>query len=188
MPVQFAVPLSVGMTDAQIYIHPPKMGLIDGVKVCACPRSCDSLCMESCGYQCEWHSLPADVHIVAISNISPGSQYQLGVYSTSGDQMGPPCYTLPIKTSKSYVSDTFSSIYKPFFWKSWELLKRATNSLICNLFVWIYIKYLYTNEITLSSITSSIVFIKYVYILSINHHFGVSKGVSWFPMKKYFLL
>ncbi|KAM6936927.1 phosphatidylinositol phosphatase PTPRQ [Xenentodon cancila] len=99
MPVQVAIPLSVGTNHSQLYIQPPTAGLLDGVKVCACPGVCDSLCKASCGYKCDWHSLSADVQTLNISNLSPGSQYQLGVYSTSKQQMGPPYFTLPIKTS-----------------------------------------------------------------------------------------
>ncbi|XP_061578770.1 phosphatidylinositol phosphatase PTPRQ [Cololabis saira] len=99
MPVQVAVPHSVGTNNTQLYIQPPTEGLLDGVKVCACPGVCDDLCKESCGYKCDWHSLSADAHTLTISNLSPGSQYQLGVYSTSKQQMGPPYFTVPIKTS-----------------------------------------------------------------------------------------
>ncbi|CAG5958075.1 unnamed protein product, partial [Menidia menidia] len=97
--VQVAVPLSVGTDHAQLYIQPPRIGLIDGVKVCACPGVCDSMCNESCEYFCEWHSLDADVHIVTVNNLSPGSEYQLAVFSTSKKQMSPPYYTRLIKTS-----------------------------------------------------------------------------------------
>ncbi|XP_054864399.1 phosphatidylinositol phosphatase PTPRQ isoform X2 [Amphiprion ocellaris] len=99
MPVQVAVPLSVGTNYAQLYIQHPQLGLIDGVKVCACPGVCDSACEGVCEYICDWHSLAADVHIVTLSNLSPGSQYQLSVYSTSREQIGPPYYTPLIRTS-----------------------------------------------------------------------------------------
>ncbi|XP_041854149.1 phosphatidylinositol phosphatase PTPRQ [Melanotaenia boesemani] len=99
MPVQVAVPLSVGTNYAQLFIQLPRVGLIDGVKVCACPGVCDSLCKGSCRYMCDWHSLPADVPTVTINNLNPGSQYQLRVYSTTRQQTGPPYYTNPIKTS-----------------------------------------------------------------------------------------
>ena len=104
MPVQVAVPLSVGTDYAQLYIQPPRAGLIDGVKVCACPGVCDSMCKGSCEYLCDWHSLPADTHIITITSLSPGSEYQLSVYSTSREQMGPPYPTRPIRTSE--LSDT----------------------------------------------------------------------------------
>ncbi|XP_008281722.1 phosphatidylinositol phosphatase PTPRQ [Stegastes partitus] len=99
LPVQVAVPLSVGTNYAQLYIQHPQLGLTDGVKVCACPGVCDTACKGVCGYTCDWHSLPADVHTVTLSNLSPGSQYQLSVYSTSREQIGPPYYTRLIRTS-----------------------------------------------------------------------------------------
>ncbi|XP_029289790.1 phosphatidylinositol phosphatase PTPRQ [Cottoperca gobio] len=99
MPVQVAVPLSVGTNSAQLYIQYPQLGLIDGAKVCVCPGLCDSVCDGLCGYACDWYSLPAGVHIITLSNLSPGSEHQLRVYSTSRAQMGPPYYTRPIRTS-----------------------------------------------------------------------------------------
>ncbi|KAM4572267.1 phosphatidylinositol phosphatase PTPRQ-like isoform 3-T3 [Odontesthes bonariensis] len=99
MPVQVAVPLSVGTDYAQLFIQPPRTGLIDGVKVCACPGVCDGMCKGSCEYLCDWHSLAADTHIITITSLSPGSEYQLSVYSTSREQMGPPYHTRPIRTS-----------------------------------------------------------------------------------------
>ncbi|XP_070763484.1 phosphatidylinositol phosphatase PTPRQ [Enoplosus armatus] len=99
MPVPVAVTLSVGTKSAQLYIQRPQLGLIDGVKVCVCPGVCDSVCEGLCGYTCDWYSLPAGVHIITLSNLSPGSEYQLRVYSTSREQMGPPYYTRPVRTS-----------------------------------------------------------------------------------------
>ncbi|XP_023811637.1 phosphatidylinositol phosphatase PTPRQ isoform X3 [Oryzias latipes] len=99
LPVKVAVPFLVGTNNTQLYIQPPKMGLIDRVKVCACPGVCDRECEVICEYQCEWYSLPADINIVTISNLNPGSQYQLVIYSISGQRTGPPYYTQPIKTS-----------------------------------------------------------------------------------------
>ncbi|XP_031716794.1 phosphatidylinositol phosphatase PTPRQ [Anarrhichthys ocellatus] len=99
MPVQVAVPLSVGTNSAQLYIQHPHLGLIDGVNVCVCPGLCDSLCEGLCGNTCHWYSLPAGVHIITLSNLSPGSEHQLKVYSTSREQMGPPYYTRPVRTS-----------------------------------------------------------------------------------------
>lgn len=96
MPVEVAIALSVGTNYAQMYIQHPKLGVIDGVKVCVC----DSVSNGSCGDTCDWHSLHADVHIIMLTNLSPGSQYQLGVYSTSREQTGPPYYTRPIRTSQ----------------------------------------------------------------------------------------
>ncbi|XP_056272982.1 phosphatidylinositol phosphatase PTPRQ [Pseudoliparis swirei] len=98
MPVQVAVPLSVGTNSAQLYIQPPKLGLIDGVNVCVCPRLCDSLCEGLCGNTCLWHSLPAGVHTITLSDLSPGSEHQLKVCSTSREQTGPPYYTRPVRT------------------------------------------------------------------------------------------
>ncbi|XP_017261076.1 phosphatidylinositol phosphatase PTPRQ [Kryptolebias marmoratus] len=98
MPVQAAVPLSVGPNSTQLYVQPPRTGVIDGVQVCACPGVCSGMCTGSCGYMCDWHSLPAGVQIITIRRLSPGSQYQLGVYSTSGDRTGPLYYTHPIRT------------------------------------------------------------------------------------------
>ncbi|KAF6738160.1 Phosphatidylinositol phosphatase PTPRQ [Oryzias melastigma] len=98
LPVKVAVPFLVGTNNTQLYIQPPNMGLIDRVKVCACPGVCDRDCEDTCGYECEWYSLPADINIVTISNLNPGSQYQLVIYSISGQRTGPPYYTQPIKT------------------------------------------------------------------------------------------
>lgn len=100
IPVQVAVPLSVGLNSAQLYIQRPQLGLIDGVKVCVCPGVCDTECEGSCGYSCSWYSLPVGIYIVTLGNLSPGSQYQLRVHSTSQEQTGPPYYSQPIKTSE----------------------------------------------------------------------------------------
>ncbi|XP_047451818.1 phosphatidylinositol phosphatase PTPRQ, partial [Mugil cephalus] len=97
-PVQVAVHLSVGTNYTQLYVQRPRLGLIDGVKVCACPGVCDTTCEGLCEYPCELHSLPADVHRVTFSKLNPGSQYQLSVYSTSREQTGPPYYTHPFRT------------------------------------------------------------------------------------------
>ncbi|XP_027128956.1 phosphatidylinositol phosphatase PTPRQ [Larimichthys crocea] len=98
MPVQFAVPLSVGTNSAQLYIQHPQLGVIDGVEVCVCPGVCNSLCDRSCGYSCKRYSLPVGVHIITVHNLSPGSEYQLSVYSTSREQVGPPYYTHTVRT------------------------------------------------------------------------------------------
>ncbi|KAM9352376.1 phosphatidylinositol phosphatase PTPRQ [Symphorus nematophorus] len=98
VPVQVAVPLSVGTHSAQLYIQRPQLGLIDGVRVCVCPGVCDSACEGSCGYTCDRYSLPAGVNSITLSNLSPGSEYQLSVYSTSREQVGPPYYTRPVRT------------------------------------------------------------------------------------------
>lgn len=100
MPVQVAIPLSVGTNSAQLYIQHPQLGLIDGVKVCVCPGVCDSVCEGPCGYTCDWYPLPAGVHIVTLRNLSPGSEYQLRVYSTSRGQTGPPYHARPVRTSE----------------------------------------------------------------------------------------
>ncbi|XP_049930076.1 phosphatidylinositol phosphatase PTPRQ isoform X4 [Epinephelus moara] len=99
MPVQVAVPLSVGTNSAQLYIQRPQLGLIDGVKVCVCPGVCDTVCEGFCRDTCDWYALPAGVHIITVGNLSPGSEQQLRVYSTSREQMGPPYYTRPVRTS-----------------------------------------------------------------------------------------
>ncbi|XP_035497594.2 phosphatidylinositol phosphatase PTPRQ isoform X3 [Scophthalmus maximus] len=99
LPVPVAVPLSVHANSAQLFIQHPELGLIDGVKVCVCPGVCDTVCEGSCGYSCDWYSLPAGAHTVTLRNLSPGSQYQLRVHSTSREQTGPPYYTRPIRTS-----------------------------------------------------------------------------------------
>ncbi|KAM9377392.1 phosphatidylinositol phosphatase PTPRQ [Pholidichthys leucotaenia] len=99
LPVQVAVPVSVGTDYAQIYIHHPKHGVIDGVKVCVCPGVWNTTCKGLCQYTCDWYSLPPDVHTVTINNLSPGSQYQFLMFSTSGEQTGPPYYTRIIKTN-----------------------------------------------------------------------------------------
>lgn len=100
MPVQVAIPLSVGANSAQLYIQRPQLGLIDGVKVCVCPGVCASVCEGSCGSTCDWYPLPAGVHVITLRNLSPGSEYQLRVYSTSREQMGPPYYTHPVRTGE----------------------------------------------------------------------------------------
>lgn len=100
MPVQFAVPLSVGTNSAQLYIQHPQLGVIDGVEVCVCPGVCNSLCDRSCGYSCKRYSLPVGVHIITVHNLSPGSEYQLSVYSTSREQVGPPYYTHTVRTGE----------------------------------------------------------------------------------------
>eukprot|EP00066_Takifugu_rubripes_P016017 XP_011605283.1 PREDICTED: phosphatidylinositol phosphatase PTPRQ [Takifugu rubripes] len=82
LPIQVAVPLSVGTNSAQLHVQRPQLSVIDGVKVCMCPVACDKVCKGSCGYLCD----------------CPGSEYQLGVYSTSHQQTGPPYYTTRIKT------------------------------------------------------------------------------------------
>nr|XP_043892479.1 phosphatidylinositol phosphatase PTPRQ isoform X1 [Solea senegalensis] len=98
-PVKVAVPLSVGPNSVKLYIQHPQLGLIDGVKVCVCPGVCDTECEGSCGYSCDWFSLPAGVHTVTLQDLSPGSQYQLRIHSSSKNHTGPPQYTSPIRTS-----------------------------------------------------------------------------------------
>ncbi|XP_056138465.1 phosphatidylinositol phosphatase PTPRQ [Lampris incognitus] len=101
--VKLAVPLSVGTNSALLFIQRPHLGIVDGVKVCACrgvcEEACEEACEEVCEDVCEWHSLPAGTHTLTLSNLSPGSEYQLKVYSTSRGQTGPPYYTHPIRTS-----------------------------------------------------------------------------------------
>lgn len=109
MPVQVAVPLTVGTNSAQLYIQRPHVGLIDGVEVCVCPRVC-AVCEGSCGYTCDWYPLPAGVHIITLHGLSPGSDYQLVVYSTSQGQMGPPFYTHPVRTGDCTYSCTILSV------------------------------------------------------------------------------
>lgn len=101
MPVQIAVPVSVGTSYAQLYIQHPQLGLMDGVKVCACPGDWDTVCKGLCSYACDWYSLPAHVHLVNLSNLTPGSQYQLSVHSTSRKQTGPPYYSRLFRTRES---------------------------------------------------------------------------------------
>lgn len=100
LPVQVAIALSVGTNSASLYIQHPQLGLIDGVKVCVCIGLCDTVCEGLCGHTCTWYSLPASVHIITLSNLSPGSACQLKIYSTSQGQLGPPYYTHPIRTSE----------------------------------------------------------------------------------------
>lgn len=100
LPVQVAIPLSVGTNSAMLYIQHPQLGLIDGVKVCVCLGLCDTLCEGLCGHTCTWYSLPAGLQFITVSNLNPGSEYQLVVYSTSQGQLGPPYYTHPIRTSE----------------------------------------------------------------------------------------
>lgn len=98
MPVQVAVPLSVGTNSAQLHILRPQRSVIDGVKVCVCPAVCTKDCEGPCGYRCDWYPLPARVHVLTLQDLSPGSEYQLAVYSTSLQQTGPPYYTQRIRT------------------------------------------------------------------------------------------
>ncbi|XP_042351374.1 phosphatidylinositol phosphatase PTPRQ [Plectropomus leopardus] len=98
MPVQVAVPLLVGTNSVQLYIQHPQLGHIDGVKVCVCPGVCDSVSKGLCEETCDWYPLPAGVHIITVGNLSPGSEQQLRVYSTSREKTGPPYYTRPIRT------------------------------------------------------------------------------------------
>ncbi|XP_039470944.1 phosphatidylinositol phosphatase PTPRQ isoform X5 [Oreochromis aureus] len=99
MPVQVAVPVSVGTNYAQLYIQHPQLGVMDGVKVCACPGDWDTVCKGLGNYLCDWYSLAAHVHLINLSNLSPGSPYQLRVYSTSREQLGPPYYSRLFRTS-----------------------------------------------------------------------------------------
>ncbi|XP_035762942.1 phosphatidylinositol phosphatase PTPRQ isoform X1 [Neolamprologus brichardi] len=99
MPVQVAVPVSVGTNYAQLYIQHPQLGVMDGVKVCACPGDWDTVCKGLGNYLCDWYSLTAHVHLINLSNLSPGSPYQLRVHSTSREQLGPPYYSRLFRTS-----------------------------------------------------------------------------------------
>lgn len=99
-PVQAAVPLSVSTNSAQLYIQRPQLALIDGVKVCVCPGVCDIVCKGPCGYTCDWYSLPAGAHVITLDNLGPGSEYQLRVYSTSREKVGPPYHTHPFRTGE----------------------------------------------------------------------------------------
>ncbi|KAM3608908.1 uncharacterized protein V6R79_006653 [Siganus canaliculatus] len=98
LPVQVAVPLSVGTDSVQLYIQRPKLGLMDGVKVCVCAGVCDSFCEKSCEFTCDWYALSAHVNTVTLGNLSPGSNYQFRVCSISQKQMGAPYCTQPVKT------------------------------------------------------------------------------------------
>lgn len=102
LPVQAAVPLSVGTNSAQLYIQRPQLGLIDGVKVCVCPGVCDIVCEGPCGYTCDSYSLPAGVHLITLDNLGPGSEYQLRVYSTSREKVGPAFNTRPFRTGEEW--------------------------------------------------------------------------------------
>lgn len=97
-PVQVAVPLSVGTNATQLHILRPQLSVIDGVKVCVCPVVCAKVCEGRCGYTCDWYPLPIGVHELTLQNLSPGSEYQLAVYSTSHQLTGPPYYTQRIRT------------------------------------------------------------------------------------------
>ncbi|XP_075998501.1 phosphatidylinositol phosphatase PTPRQ [Genypterus blacodes] len=99
MPVQAAIPFSVRTNSAQLYIQPPREGLIDGVKVCVCQGVCDDACEGLCGYTCDWHFLSTGVHMVTLSNLSPGSEHHLRVFSTSRERTGPSHSAQPIRTS-----------------------------------------------------------------------------------------
>lgn len=105
LPVQVAIPVSVGTDSAKLFIQHPQLGLTDGVKVCVCPGECDRACEGLCEHTCDWYPLPAGVHnshIITLNNLSPGFEYQLRVYSTSKEQVGPPYYSQIIRTGKSY--------------------------------------------------------------------------------------
>ncbi|KAM4618263.1 phosphatidylinositol phosphatase PTPRQ [Polymixia lowei] len=97
--VQVAVPLSVDTNSALLHIQRPRLGLVDGVKVCVCQGACDQACDSACEDICEWHPLPVGANMVTLSKLSPGSKYQLKVYSTSREQTGSAYYTHPIRTS-----------------------------------------------------------------------------------------
>ncbi|XP_029010469.1 phosphatidylinositol phosphatase PTPRQ isoform X2 [Betta splendens] len=99
--VPVAVPLRVGPTSAQLYVQHPQLGLMDGASVCVCPGLCAAACEGPCEHLCTWYSLAAGVHVITLSNLSPGSEYQLKVHSTSRAQRGPPFYSLPFKTGLS---------------------------------------------------------------------------------------
>lgn len=99
-PVQVAIPLSVGTDSAQVYVQRPQLGLVDGVKVCVCQGVCNDACDRVCEYRCDWHSLYPGTRTVTLSNLSPGSEYQMRVYSTSREQTGPPYYAQPFRTSE----------------------------------------------------------------------------------------
>lgn len=88
----------MGTNSAQLHVQRPQLSVIDGVKVCVCPVVCAKVCEGSCGYTCDWYPLPAGAHVLTLPNLSPGSVYQLGVYSTSHQKTGPPYYTQHIKT------------------------------------------------------------------------------------------
>lgn len=103
MPVQLALPLSVGTSSAQLYIQRPQLGLIDGVRVCVCRGVCANVCEGSCSYACDWYPVPAGVHIITLRDLSPGSEYQLKVSSTSGEQMAPPYYTELFRTGEQWL-------------------------------------------------------------------------------------
>lgn len=104
MPVQVAVPVSVGTNYAQLYIQHPQLGVMDGVKVCACPGDWDTVCKGLGNYLCDWYSLTAHVHLINLRNLSPGSPYQLRVHSTSREQLGPPYYSRLFRTSELPLS------------------------------------------------------------------------------------
>lgn len=100
MPVQVAIPLSVGTNSTHLYFQRPQLGVIDGIKVCVCPGACSSMCQGSCEYTCNRYPLPDGVHIITVDSLSPGSEYQLRVFSTSRERSGPPCNTNPFKTGE----------------------------------------------------------------------------------------
>lgn len=93
-----ALPVSVGTHSAQLHILRPQLSVTDGAKVCVCPGVCTKGCGGLCGSTCEWYPLPAGVQLLTLQNLSPGSEYQLAVYSTSRQQTGPPYYTQPMRT------------------------------------------------------------------------------------------
>ena len=98
--VPLAVPLSVGSDSVVVFVRTPRLGLFDGVKVCACEGRCDGGCGgRGCEEVCEGSPFTPDTHNITLGNLSPGEEYQLSVYATSKGRPSPPYHPPhPIRT------------------------------------------------------------------------------------------
>lgn len=101
LPIVVAVPLSVGTNSARLYFQRPQLGVMDGIKVCVCPGVCVDTCRGQCKFTCNWYPLPAGVHTVTQGDLTPGSEYQLRVQSTSRQRLSRPYITGPFKTGEN---------------------------------------------------------------------------------------
>ena len=105
--VPLAVPLSAGGDSVVVFVRAPRLGLFDGVTVCACEGRCDGGCGgKACEEVCEGSPFTRDTHNVTLGNLSPGVEYQLSVYATSEGRMSPPYHTHPIRTCELLTTHT----------------------------------------------------------------------------------
>lgn len=96
-----AVPLSVGTNSTRLYFQRPRFGVIDGIKVCVCPGLCVDMCRGHCEYTCNWYPLLDGVHTVTQGDLTPGSEYQFRVQSTSRQKLSRPHTTDLFKTGEN---------------------------------------------------------------------------------------